>query len=111
MHVQSVSFTPSGIDEEGYLGTGSQPAPAIAEMLGLVAKLWLADPEHNAYGGVCLWRDRAAMESYTGPALLESVTAFPHFAELALPPCTCGDSLSDRALSVAEDMSGEWLSS
>jgi hypothetical protein len=82
MHVQIVSFRLIGIDEEGYLGAGSQLAPAIAEMPGLIAKLWLADPERNAYGGVYLWRDRAAMESYIGSALFESVTAFPHFAEL-----------------------------
>ncbi len=57
-------------------------------------------------------RTRAAMESYTGPALLESVTAFPHFSvELALPPCTWRRQPSSTAPSVAEDMSGEWLSS
>lgn len=83
MHVQIVTFDVTGLTDEGYLEAGAQLAPAIAEMPGLIAKIWLAEPEGNGYGGVYLWRDRAAMEGYIASDLFQAVAAFPHFTNIA----------------------------
>ena len=51
---------------------------------GLDAKYWLCDPEHNSYGGVYLWRDRAAMEAYRETGLFAQLTNSTHFTQLTV---------------------------
>jgi hypothetical protein len=48
----------------------------------LLAKVWLADPAANTYGGVYLWRDTAAMESYLRSELLQSVMSSPQLVNI-----------------------------
>ncbi len=82
MHVQIITFRLSGMTEEGYREACAQLAPAFAELPGLVAKVWLADPAANTYGGVYLFRDREAMDGYGASDLFATVAAFPHFADI-----------------------------
>ena len=39
-------------------------APTFANLPGLLAKIWLRDPESNTYGGLYLWDDQEAYERY-----------------------------------------------
>jgi hypothetical protein len=64
MQVQIVTFNLNGITKEQYEDLCNQLAPAFAAMRGLIAKVWLADDQANSYGGVYLWRDNAAYETY-----------------------------------------------
>ena len=89
MHIQIVTFAVSGLTEEGYLEAGAQLAPA-----GLLAKIWLAEPEGNGYGGVYLWRDRAAMEGYMASDLFQAIAAFPHFTHVASHDFAVHDDLT-----------------
>lgn len=82
MHVQIIQFTLRDMDEDGYRAACAQLAPAFAELPGLLAKVWLADPETNTYGGVYLFEDRAAMEGYAGSELFRTVAAVPHFEDI-----------------------------
>lgn len=79
MHVQIIQFTLKDMDEEGYRAACAQMAPAFAELPGLLAKVWLADPDSGTYGGVYLFEDRAAMEGYAASELFRTVATFPHF--------------------------------
>jgi len=83
MHVQIVNFHLKDLDEDEYRALGAQLAPAYAELPGLLAKVWLADPAANAYGGVYLWRDADAMASYMRSDLLEGVLASPHIVDVS----------------------------
>ena len=82
MHVQIITFRLDGMDEEGYRSACAEMAPAFAELPGLLAKVWLADPAENTYGGVYLFRDREAMKAYGASELFATVAAFPHFADI-----------------------------
>jgi hypothetical protein len=83
MHAQIVQFTLTDMTDEGYREACRQLAPAFAGLPGLLAKLWLADPAANAYGGVYLWRDRESMRGYLDSELFRTVSAIPNFAGFA----------------------------
>lgn len=57
-------------------------APAFTDVPGMHAKVWLADPATNTYGGVYTWRDRTAMEDYARSDLFRSVLSHPNFLDL-----------------------------
>lgn len=83
MHVQIVTFTLAGMDDDGYRAACAEMAPAFAELPGLRAKVWLTDPSTGTYGGVYLWDDRAAMDAYAASELFASVASSPAFAGIA----------------------------
>ena len=62
MYVQIIQYEFTG-DVESFKRDAEQLAPAIADLDGFVAKLWLgaSGPE---FGGVYLWRDRATADAY-----------------------------------------------
>ena len=75
MHVLIINFRLADMDEEGYRAACAEMAPAFAELLGLLAKVWLA-PADGTYGGVYLFRDRESMEGYLASELFATVAAF-----------------------------------
>jgi hypothetical protein len=80
MVVQIVQFQLAGIGPAEYEATAERIAPAFANLPGLIAKAWLADPDENTYGGVYLWTDRAAAEAYADGELLAEARRNPAFA-------------------------------
>jgi heme-degrading monooxygenase HmoA len=80
MVVQIVHFQLAGIGSAEYEAHAERIAPKFAELPGLIAKAWLADPAENTYGGVYLWADRAAAEAYADGELLAAARRNPAFA-------------------------------
>jgi hypothetical protein len=80
MVVQIVQFQLAGIGPVEYAAEAERIAPAFAELPGLIAKAWLADSEEDTYGGVYLWTDRAAAETYAEGELLAKARRNPAFA-------------------------------
>ena len=83
MHIRVVNFDLVGISEEDYTHQAEMLAPAFAGLPGLVSKTWLADAATNTYGGVYLWRDREAMESYRTSDIYKGMLANPHFRNVS----------------------------
>lgn len=83
MHVLIVNFNLAGIGEEDYLQQAEMLAPAFAGLPGLVSKTWLADAETNTYGGVYLWQDQRAMESYRSSDIYKGIVSNPHFENVS----------------------------
>ncbi len=81
MHVQIVEFRLEDMTEEGYREACERFAPALAEVPGLLAKVWLA-ADDGTYGGVYLFRDRAAMEAHAASELFSAVATFPNFTDI-----------------------------
>jgi putative monooxygenase ydhR len=94
MHVLIINFTLDGLDEKGYRDVCADLAPAFAALPGLTAKIWLADPEKNTYGGVYLFEDREAMEGYLASDLLAGVGASPHFSGITMRDFAVYDDLT-----------------
>jgi hypothetical protein len=82
MHVQIVNFNLVGLADADFRKASSELAPAFAVVPGLISKIWLADESANTYGGVYLWRDREAMQSYAASDLFKAIATNPHFANL-----------------------------
>jgi heme-degrading monooxygenase HmoA len=82
MHIQIVNFQLNGISEEEYSNLCDQLASAVAQLPGLVSKVWLANSDTNTYGGVYAWRDRQAMENFTRTDLFKSVATHPSLANI-----------------------------
>lgn len=62
MYVQIIQYDFTG-DVESFKPAAEALASAIAGLDGFVAKFWL-DGQGTRFGGVYLWRDEAAAESY-----------------------------------------------
>jgi hypothetical protein len=81
-HIQIVTFQLAGLDPEAYRAHAQAAAPAFAEMSGLRAKAWLANPATNTYGGVYAWESRAAMEAYLSGPIFAGLLANPGVAQV-----------------------------
>src|SRR5438034_2019689 len=64
MHAQVITFGLNGITEEQFHEACGADAPTFANLPGLLAKVWLRDPETNTYGGLYLWADQEAYDRY-----------------------------------------------
>jgi len=84
MHIQIITFQLNDLSLEAFEAHLETVAPAFALLPGLHAKYWLSNPEHNIYGGVYLWRDRAAMEAYRETGLFAELSNSTHFTHLTL---------------------------
>ena len=80
MHIQIVTFQLDGISEADYRRQCEALAPVFAELPGLIAKVWLADPATNTFGGVYTWQNRGAMERYLASDLYAGMVTHPHLA-------------------------------
>jgi len=84
MHIQIITFQLNDLTLEEFEAHVETVAPAFARLPGLNAKYWLCDMEHNIYGGVYLWRDRAAMEAYQETELFEQLMNSTHFTKFTV---------------------------
>ena len=84
MHIQVITFKLDGIDEAAYQAHAEQHAPVFAALPGLRAKIWLANPQANTYGGIYTWDDVAAMRSYQGGQIFQGLQANPHMIDVAV---------------------------
>jgi hypothetical protein len=82
MHVQIVEFDVQGVGRAEFEARCERLAPAFAEIPGLMAKLWIVDPESNRAGGIYTWADRAACDGYVAGDLFAAVRADPALGNL-----------------------------
>ena len=82
MHVQIVNFNLKDMTDAGFRSMADEVAPAFASVPGLLSKIWLADAGKNTYGGVYIWEDAAAMQTYLASDLGKGVVGNPNFANL-----------------------------
>jgi hypothetical protein len=78
MHAQVVTFGLNGITEEQFREAAGADVPAFTTMPGLLAKIWLRDPETNAYGGLYLWADQEGYERYVNGEVFNAIKTNPH---------------------------------
>ena len=82
MHVQIVEFELQGMSRGDYERRCEQVAETFAGLPGLLAKVWVIDPESNRAGGVYTWIDRAAREAYEASELFAAVRGDPSLANV-----------------------------
>lgn len=64
MHVQLVTYRMEDIGETEFIEANQEFAQMMAAVPGLLAKVWLKAPDQALFGGLYIWRDRAAYEGF-----------------------------------------------
>ena len=82
MHMQFVEFELQGIGLAEYEALVEELAPAFADIPGLIAKVWIADPESNRAGGIYTWADSESCDAYLESDLFQAALANPALANL-----------------------------
>ena len=79
MHAQVITYQLNDISQSEYLKKMIEPdAPIIANVKGLISKVWLADVEKNTFGGFYLWENKIAMENFMHSDLVKAVVSRPY---------------------------------
>ena len=65
--------------QEQFTAATAEHVPVFAELDGLLAKIWIADPESGTKGAVYLFGDRTALDAYLESDLFASILAEPSF--------------------------------
>ena len=82
MIIQVVNFNLKDLSDADYRNICDKLAPALAEMPGLLSKVWLADEASNTYGGVYTWADQSAMEAFFQTDFFKAFASNPGFANI-----------------------------
>ena len=78
MHAQLITSQLNDISQEEYLKQMVEPdAPILANVKGLISKVWLSDEEKNTFGGFYLWENKTAMEDFMHSDLVKAVVSRP----------------------------------
>jgi len=78
MHAQLITYRLNDISQTDYLKQMVEPdAPILANVKGLISKVWLTDEEKNAFGGFYLWESKSAMEDFMRSDLVKAVVSRP----------------------------------
>ena len=79
MHAQVITYQLNDISQAEYLKQMVEPdAPILANVKGLMSKVWLADVEKNTFGGFYLWENKTAMEDFMHSDLVKGVVSRPY---------------------------------
>ena len=78
MQAQLITYQLKDISQAEYLKQMVEPdAPVLANVPGLISKVWLADEEKNSFGGFYLWENKTAMEAFMHSDLVKVVVSRP----------------------------------
>src|SRR4029079_11065879 len=78
MQAQLITYQLTDISQADYLTQMVEPdAPVLANVPGLISKVWLAGEEKNSFGGFYLWENKTAMEDFMHSDLVKAVVSRP----------------------------------
>ncbi|HSJ45567.1 MAG TPA: YdhR family protein [Euzebyales bacterium] len=104
MNVLIVTFRLDGMSAAEYAQACEEVAPLFTAVPGLVAKVWLADPASNAYGGVYLFTNSDAVAAYLASDLFHRLADTPGLGDVTVDDFGVLErptSLTARAINVA----------
>ena len=79
MHAQLITYQLKDISQADYIKQMVEPdAPILAQVKGLISKVWLSDEAKNTFGGFYLWENKTAMEDFMHSDLVKAVVSRPY---------------------------------
>lgn len=69
--------------QEAFTAANEENAPVFAAVDGLLAKIWIVDPDSNTYGGIKLFGESAALDAYLESELFKSILEEPSFEDVS----------------------------
>ena len=106
MHAQVVTFGLNDITEEQFRKAAEADAPTFANLPGLLAKVWLRDPETNTYGGLYLWADQEPYERYIEGEVFNAIRTDRHLTNVESRDFGVFEDLSSRTMPKLGAVSG-----
>ena len=95
MQAQIITYQLKDISQEEYLKQMVEPdAPILANVNGLISKVWLVDEEKNTFGGFYLWETKAAMEAFMHSDLVAAVVSRPFVKNVSSVDYTVNETAS-----------------
>ena len=95
MQAQIITYQLKDISQEEYLKQMVEPdAPILANVNGLISKVWLVDEEKNTFGGFYLWETKAAMEAFMHSDLVAAVVSRPFLKNVSSVDYTVNETAS-----------------
>ena len=95
MQAQIITYQLTDISQEEYLKQMVEPdAPILANVNGLISKVWLVDEEKNTFGGFYLWETKAAMEAFMHSDLVAAVVSRPFVKNVSSVDYTVNETAS-----------------
>jgi len=95
MQAQIITYQLKDISQEEYLKQMVEPdAPILANVNGLISKVWLVDEEKNSFGGFYLWETKAAMEAFMHSDLVAAVVSRPFVKNVSSVDYTVNETAS-----------------
>jgi hypothetical protein len=95
MHAQIITYQLNDISQTEYQKQMVEPdAPILADISGLVSKVWLADEEENTFGGFYLWESKEAMEAFMQSDLVAAVVSRPFVKNVSSVDYTVNEAAS-----------------
>ena len=95
MHAQIITYQLKDISQEDYLKQMVEPdAPILANVNGLISKVWLVDEEKNTFGGFYLWETKAAMEAFMHSDLVAAAVSRPFVKNVSSVDYTVNEEAS-----------------
>ncbi len=82
MIIQIVNFNLTDLSDTEYRSVCDGLAPELAQVPGLISKVWLADQGSNTYGGVYTWVDRQALDGFAASDFFRAFSKNPSFANI-----------------------------
>ena len=84
MHAQLITYQLKDISQTEYLKKMVEPdAPILAQVKGLISKVWLTDIEKNSFGGFYLWESKKAMGDFMSSDLVKAVVSRPYVTNVS----------------------------
>ena len=95
MQAQIITYQLKDISQEEYLKQMVEPdAPILANVNGLISKVWLVDEEKNTFGGFYLWETKAAMEAFMHSDVVAAVVSRPFVKNVSSVDYTVNETAS-----------------
>ena len=101
MQAQIITYQLKDISQAEYLKKMVEPdAPILANVNGLISKVWLADEEKNSFGGFYLWESKEAMETFMHSALVKAVVSRPFVKNV----CSVDYTVNEKASKITRGL-------
>ena len=95
MQAQIITYQLNDISKTEYQNQMVEPdAPILADVSGLISKVWLADEENNTFGGFYLWESKEAMEVFMQSDLVAAVVSRPFVKNVSSVDYTVNEAAS-----------------
>jgi len=84
MQAQLITYHLADISQADYLKQMVEPdAPVVANVPGLISKIWLADEQNITFGGFYLWESKTAMQDFMHSDLVKAVVSRPFVKDVS----------------------------